>query len=496
MGDLRTSLVASITGRALTALLALLALPVYVGFLGIEAYGVIGLFASLQVLVAFMDLGLGTALTRQLAASAEPGSRADARDTALSFEVAYVALAVLAGAVLVFAAPWVATNWVNPTFLTAAEVSRALQLAGLSLACGWPANLYGAGLAGLHRQSQLALSTAGFAALRVGLSVAFLVQVPTLESFFWAQVVASLLQSIAMRRQLWAALALPGHRSQLQWSALRRSGRFAGGMTAITICSIMLVQMDKLILSYLLRLSDFGVYVIAGSVATGLYVLISPVFTVMYPRISALWSANDVAGVTELYHVSSQAMAVLVLPLAAIMACFPARTLFVLTGDAAISQQGAWILVFLVLGAALNGVLNMPYALQLAAGWTGLSVWINAISVVLLAPATWWAATRYGAVGGAAAWGLLNVGYLVITPQLLHRKLLGAEKWRWYGQDVLMPGAVSVSVALALWAVVGDEPGSRLLSLVNLAVCWIVVFTATLGVLTRVRAQVAQLIRR
>lgn len=487
----------SIGARAFAALLGLLALPLYLAFLGVESYGVVGLFASLQVLVAFMDFGLGTTLTRVLAgAGRDRALLAQGRDTALTFEAAYLGLAVATGLVLVLAAPWVASHWVNLDRLSTDEVAGALRLAAVSLACAWPANLYGAGLAGLHRQVPLALATGGFAVLRVSLTVALLWHRPTLESFFWAQLAASALQSAVMRLQFWNALSLPGHRAAFRWSTLRASRRFAGGMTAITITSILLVQMDKVILSYLLQLSDFGVYVIAGSLATGLYVLISPVFSVIYPRISALWSANDMAGVAGMYHTSSQAMAALIMPLAAVLACFPAQALFVLTGNAAVSEQGSWMLVFLVLGAALNGIMNMPYALQLAAGWTSLSVWTNIAAVALLAPATWWAAARYGAAGGAAAWGLLNLGYLAVTPQLLHHRILGSEKWSWYWQDVLVPAVASVSAALLLRAAIGTTLDSRWMGILQLGLCWIVVSVLTVAFLGRVRVLAARIIWR
>jgi O-antigen/teichoic acid export membrane protein len=496
MEDVRRALAVSIGSRGFAALLGLLALPLYVRFLGIEAYGVVGLFASLQVLVAFMDLGLATALTRELAGVGRDAEKmTEARSFALTFERAYLCLAALIGLLLGAAAPLVASRWVNLEALTADQVTRALQLAGIALACQWPSNLYGAGLAGLHRQTALAVSSSGLAAVRVALSLLALWQWPTLESFFLAQIASAVLQSVVTRIQMWHALRLPGHRATVRMDLLHRSRSFAGGMTAITITSIVLIQMDKVILSYLLRLPDFGVYVVASSLAMGLYILISPVFSVIYPRLSALWSAGDLGASIGLYHASSQAMAALVLPLAAVMACFPAQALFTLTGNQELSEKGAWILVFLVVGCALNGIMNMPYALQLAAGWTSLSVWLNLAAIVVLAPATWLAAMRWGATGGAAAWAALNLGYLLLTPQVLHRRLMPGEKWRWYLEDVMQPAVVSLAVALLL-RVLGHEAESRWLGALQLAGYWCVAVVATVLVMVPLRHRMARLMWR
>jgi O-antigen/teichoic acid export membrane protein len=497
MEDVRKALAVSIGSRGFGAVLGLAALPLYVRLLGIEAYGVVGLFASLQVLVAFLDFGLAATLTRELAAAGRDRERlANGRDVARTFELAYALVAVLIGILLAAVAGPVASHWVNLEGLTAEEVRRALVLAGAALACQWPVSLYGAGLAGLHLQTPLAVSSSLFATVRVSLSLAALWHSPTLDSFFLAQIASALLQTGVTRAQMWRGLALAGHRPAPGMALLLRTRSFAGGMTAITITSILLVQMDKVILSYLLRLPDFGVYVVASSLATGLYVLISPVFSVVYPRLSALWGAGDVAGATGFYHASSQAMAALVLPLAVVMACFPAQALFVLTGDPVLSREGAWVLTFLVAGSALNGLMNVPYALQLASGWTSLSVWINAGAIAVLAPATWFCAQRWGAAGGAAAWAALNLGYLALTPHLLHRRLIPREKWLWYLQDVLVPAAASLSAVLLLLRAMEGATGSRWLAALQLAGVWLVAAVATVLVLGAARREIARVIWR
>ena len=482
MEPVKVALLVSITARAVAAVSGLLALPVYLSFLGVEAYGVVGLFASLQAVVAFMDFGLATTLTRQLAATGgDAAAMRQARDTTLTFECAYLVLSLVVGLVLTAVAPWVASTWVNPSGLSVDGVTWSLELAALALACAWPANLYCAGMAGQHRQVPLAISNGVFALLRVGLSVLFIWHRPSLDSFFWAQLVVSILQSVATRFQLWQGLAMQDHRARVRWRVLSGARRFAGGMTAITITSILLAQSDKLILSHVLALSEFGIYAVAGTLATGLYVLISPLFSVLYPRLSSVWSSADTRALAELYHSGSQTMAVLVMPMAAVLVCFAAPSLYVLTNNAVVSHDAALILVFLTLGAALNGVMNMPYALQLAAGWTSLSVITNLVAVCLITPLTWWAAVRHGAVGGAAAWSLLNAAHLLVTPPLLHRRLLKAEKWRWYVQDVLLPAAVSLSVAALLATIWPAGLASRWSTAMQLAACWLLVTAATVA---------------
>ena len=496
MEDVRKALTVSILARAFSALLGLLALPIYIRFLGVKAYGVVGLFASLQVLVAFMDMGLATTLTRVLAAVGQDRERLKhGRNAAVTFEWAYIGLAALIGLMLFMVSPVVAHRWVRLEALTADKVALALQLAGIALACQWPSNLYAAGLAGLHQQTSLAVSSTAIACLRVVLSLLALWFRPTLESFFAVQITISLLQSIVMRVQMWRALVLVDHRALPRLTLLRQLRGFAAGMTAITITSIFLVQMDKFILSHLLLLSDFGVYVIASTLASSLYVLISPMFSVIYPRLATSWVAGDVQACSRLYHAGSQAMAALVMPIAAVMSCFPAQSLFVLTGDPVLSDQGAWVLVWLVTGSALNGLMNLPYAMQLAAGWTMLTVRINVAAVFMLAPLTWLLAKNFGAAGGAFAWLVLNFGYLLITPQLMHKRLLSGEKRRWYLEGILVPAAACIATVCALWLLHHGDL-SRWATALKLAAYFLVTTVVTAACLPSIRVSARDFFRK
>jgi O-antigen/teichoic acid export membrane protein len=141
----------------------------------------------------------------------------------------------------------------------------------------------------------------------------------------------------------------------------------------------------------------------------------------------------------DLYHSISQGLAVVLIPAAALIAVFGKEVLYVWTGDAHVSDKAAWIIAFLIVGNSCNGIMNIPYALQLAMGWTKLSFWINIWAIFILVPLTWWMALKYGAVGAAVIWAALNIAYLIITPQIMHRKVLHKEKLEWYWRGVILP---------------------------------------------------------
>jgi O-antigen/teichoic acid export membrane protein len=101
----------------------------------------------------------------------------------------------------------------------------------------------------------------------------------------------------------------------------------------------------------------------------------------------------------------------------------------------------------LICGTAINGLMSLPYALQLAFGWTKLSFFKTLIAVILLVPLIIYMTVHYGAMGAAIAWLVLNIGVVFFEIPIMHRRLLRKEKWRWYLQDVCLPLVVCVFIA-------------------------------------------------
>ena len=131
-------------------------------------------------------------------------------------------------------------------------------------------------------------------------------------------------------------------------------------------------------------------------------------------------------------------MSVLILPAALVVALFSRELLLLWTRNPVTVEHSHILLSLLVIGTTLNGLMNLPYSLQLAHGWTKLAFYTNVVAVAFLAPALVVITRHYGAVGAASIWVILNSGYVLITVQLMHRRLLPDEKWRWLRQGCVL----------------------------------------------------------
>lgn len=470
ISTLKKNLGASVVGNGLTALMTVVLVPLYIKLLGLEAWGLIGIFACLQGICAVLDLGLSATLTREMARlSVREEKGQEMRDLTRTLELIHWGMAVVSGASVFALAPLVARHWVQANQLPTITIEHAIRLMGLAICLQWPFGLYSGGLLGLQRQVLLSCINVGIATLRGVGAILILWRIsPTIQAFFLWQVGINLVQTCVAGLSLWRSLPKTATGATFQRKLLRGTWRFTAGISGTTVMWVVLTQMDKVILSRLLSLEMFGYYVLAGAVATSIYFVVVPVFFAIYPRFTQLVSLGDEEGLRELYHQSCQLMSVAVLPITIVIAFFSKEILFLWTGNLKIVEHTHLVLTILAACAALSSLMYLPYALQLAHGWTRLALYTNSVAVLFLTPAIIHMTSSYGAVGAASVWVIFNSGAVLVVIQLMHRRLQKGEQWRWYFEDVGLPLAVSIGAAL-LCMIFAPTGGVRLQLLIVLA---------------------------
>lgn len=455
MTPIRANILANYAGSFWTSLMSIIFIPVYIKFMGIESYALVGVFASLLALFSVLDLGLSATMTREMArlSALDPTGR-DARGLARTLEVLYWAVALLLGLGVIALAGPIADHWVKPDRLEPSVVKQALMITGGIVALRWPVAFYSGGLRGLDRQPLLNLVVSVCATVRGLGSVAVLWLIsPTIQAFFLFQIITSAVETSCLTGALW--WSLPGRNTQATFSLghLKRVWRFSAGMTGITVVVLLLTQTDKIILSKMLTLEQFGYYNLAWTVSYVILRFIDPIDAAVYPTLNRLVAERNEKELRRLYHKSCQIETVLLVPASLILVLFSDMVLAVWSGDSGIVQNTGPILSILAVGTCLNGFMHIPYLTQLAHGWTSLSFWKNVLAVSVLVPLMIVLASQYGGVGAAYVWVLLNACYVLIEIPVMHSRILRGANWDWYIYDIGLPTAASLAVAVTGWMV-------------------------------------------
>ena len=455
-------------------------IPLYIKYLGIEAYGLIGMFALLQVWLNLLDMGMSPTLGREMARfSGGTHSAQSIRDLLRSIEVIALVIAALIASGIALSANWIANSWVQAESLPSGVVAQAFVVMGIVTAIRFMESVYRSSIVGLQRQVFYNVLNSAMATLRGFGAVGVLVWVsPSIEAFFIWHGLVSIATLMTLAKTTYATLPGAERAGQVSLDALKGVWRFAGGMVGITFLSLLLTQVDKVLLSKLLSLGDYGYYTLAAVVAGALYVVITPIIQAFYPRLCELHARNDQAALIDTFHLGAQLVSVFAGSVAIVVIMFAETFLRIWTQDADLAERSARLLSLLMLGNLLNGLMWIPYQAQIAYGWTSLAVRINTIAVVLIVPSILWVTPRFGAEGAAWVWLILNVGYILIGMHLMYRRIIINEKWRWYVQDVIIPLIAGVSAA-SLFGFFWSFEKNILFDIIKLVLTAIIVITST-----------------
>jgi len=479
MTVIKRNFIANLVGKIWAALASIVFIPLYIHFLGIEVFGLLGFLLSLQGLLALLDLGFSYAAAREFARRVRTKNEVESPDFLRTFEIVYWGMAVVVALSMIATAQF-AGSWLNTRTLDVQQVHTAFMLFGVSLAMAWPSTLYSGGLSGLEHQVALNLINALATTFRNGGAVLVLWLIsPTIEALLLWQAAVNLCFTMILRRALKKALPAYPVSPQFRVDLLKGTARYAAGVTGVLVLLTILSQMDKVLLARLLSLDHFGYYALASTVSLGLAYLGGPVSAVLFPRLVKAHEVGDADELSRLYHGGSQLIGLLVAPVGAVLALFPYELLQLWTRNDDIANHAAPVLSLLAVGVTLSMLVSLSYTLQAGAGWNRLVFHIHLASVVIMGVALWVVVPVWGPTGAAACWILLYLLHLLIGPVLMHRKLLIGQLGRWWREDILLPALSGVGVVFVGRLFIGAETVSISL-LFWIGLVWVVAVLAQL----------------
>lgn len=463
--SLKKNVIANFVGQGWTAIMGIAFIPLYIKYLGVEAYGLIGFYAVMQAWLILFDMGIAQTLNREMARfAAGTHTSQSIHDLLRSLEILTFILALSISVIVWMSSHYIATRWLNVKQLSLSEVSTAITLIGFVIALRLIEGIYKGSLLGLQKQIAVNVVNIVIATLRFAGVVGVLAWYSSnIKIFFIWQVFTSVISVMLLVYLTYQSLPKFTNLAKFSSNAIKEIWRFASGMMGISFLALLLTQVDKVLLSKLITLEEYGYYTLATSLAGGLALISIPITQAIYPRFVECVAQNKQQELIKLYHQGAQFISCLVAPLALMLAFFGEEIIYLWSANSILAIKTAPILLPLVIGTFLNCLVWMPYQVQLAYGWTGFAIKVNAIAVLVLVPAIFWIAPRYGALGVAWVWALLNAGYITIAMHFMFKRLLKNEKWIWYWNDVFKQIIMACIVMLFIRSIMPDLISDRLI---------------------------------
>lgn len=441
--NLHINIVANYAGRAYAMASTYLFIPFYVAILGPTAYGVIGFYALLLTIGALADVGLSSTFAREAA------RQVDKRQLIHLLAAAERILLAGAGAfslVAFLGTEWIADDWLNIGSLDASQATTSLQLMALMITPHLLVSLYSAGLLGLQRQVSANLLQALFVTVRSGLVILVIMWKPDLPAFFSWQLGATLLFMVLSRIILVRALGLPSFASApFRFASIRTQLGYASGMLAITLIAGLNTQLDKLLISRSLSLTEFGFYSLASVLAQLPSAITTPIVIALFPKLTTHIALGEIDQAYDDYRRYARVIAFAGALSGVGLVLFSPEVMAVWLQQPSLPAVVPQVVSLLAIGGIFLCLQLPPYYLSLAYGENRTIAVVAGIVLIASIPLTIIAINGYGLLGAASVWVFVTgVNFFVITIAV-HRRRFCGRHLAWVINSVLVPITIAAT---------------------------------------------------
>ena len=417
----RKNIFANYIGAFLMVLAPVLALPCYLSILGPKQFGLISFVTTLQAFLGLLESGISQVSVREfsLRMNDTKDGRYNAAILLYGFERIYWLLATSAGLIILLLANVISSHWLSLGDEFAMLGKEAIYGAAIIFTVQFPGTLYRSLLAGAQAQVALnGIMVSGLLLRHIG-GVILLIYWPTLLTYLIWQTIISLLETLVRARFAWKTLRIK--RGEMRWNSevLRPVWSAAIKMAGAVLLGALTTQLDKIILSRMVPIDQFGYYAIASTVAMGVLNMIYPLVQAISPRL--MQSHTDLKTLRYLNIKLTKMIAIVVSFGAFCFLVFGEWFLKIWLKDPQTVAMVYPLLSILLIGSALNAFYHVGYFNWLATGNTNRILLVNELSIVLTLLSTPPLIAWKGMVGATFGFVAMNIIGLLISLEWIKR---------------------------------------------------------------------------
>lgn len=400
--------------------------PLYIKFLGIEAYAVIGFYALILGVISFADAGMSSAITKELSSNSSIDRK---YSIFVIIEKLYLKICLLLAGIIIVFAPSIAKYWLTSNTISNEDLAFFLQLIGLGTVLQLLSSLYFGALFGINKQVEANLIQFIWSFSKAALVVLLLILVSAnLKVFFLWQIFCNIIYLLVLRIYFIKNLKYNNPNLKIILKSIPNDIiKYIGSMTLIAVISAVNSQADKIIASALLSLKVFGYYTIASNLGQIPIIMASPLAISIFPLFSSLNQNQDSLKIVISYHKATYVLSLLLMPVFISLIMYTPEVIHIWTGNAI---GPLWInkIVFvtrlLLLGSFFLALQFLPYYLLLSKGKTKYTIYQGVAQIILGLPMLYVLVKLLNIEGIGFTWVIINLGALIFLNIIVFSKYL------------------------------------------------------------------------
>jgi len=428
MSRLPKNIIYNLFGQGLILVLGFVAVKYIFKQLGEDALGIIYFTATLNiVLTGILQKSVYSTVVREVSGHFKDDAeyiRDLIRTGSLFCWSVYAFFAV----VVYFVTPVLVGKWINLKTMDATTAIGALRILAMSSLVAFPSSFYASLFHGLQRMefnNLIDVTTTGLQHFGTILILKLGGNFFDVVYWFAACYGLNVFVYVIICTHFFPLRAfIPSYSS----SVIKRNLSFISKMFSISILATIEKQTDKIILSKLLPIGLLGYYGFAYGVVSRASLIPGAICRAAFPSFSALIKSNDYRSLNSQYKRLHDLICFFTIPIF-IAIPFAASPLFTYLFNAGVANLLLLPVALLSLGSYLNGTLNLPYQLALAAGKPEIIVRSSMYALIIVTPITIFLVYFLKLTGAGLSWVFFNILVYAYAIPKTYRECLRISSW-------------------------------------------------------------------
>jgi len=395
-------------GTGVNVIVPLLALPWYISLLGMNNWGLVSFIWMLQALLGILNAGVGQILVSKFSIlSQQEHSREAVADLFFGFEKLYWLVSILCCLVLIISSEQIATIWLHPAGVSISDGQKVICAAGLIFLLRFPSSVYQSALFGLGYQGTYNVISAGATVVRHAFGVALLFYWANLETYLIWFVVSFLLETLVIGYASWQEVGQELFTLSWKFGKVKEVLILSLGFSFAVILGMLTLQIDKLMISWMLPIEQLGYYAIASAVGVGIVQAVDPINRSVLPIVSGMQEDQD-----SLRIFNFKILLVMVAIIGVIGSVYMVAgewLLMLWLRDIHLVAVIMPVVTMLLCGSGMYAIYGIGNMNWVATGRSSRALLVNVLGLVMALITTPFMIENYQLVGATFPWLILNL---------------------------------------------------------------------------------------
>jgi O-antigen/teichoic acid export membrane protein len=450
--NMRSNIFYNYFAQIFLATISLVTLPFLLQILGAELYAFVAILFMIQTIFSVLDGGFSGSLSREFALNRKKSTRSyNSKKLLNKTEYIFATLAIFGSFFVYLISSFISNYWLRLSIISPDDAQIYIGIIGIIAAIRLWSGLYRSVLIGYEKQKLLSLINIAIASCR------YIFILPLLDIFenagfifFLYQLALAIFEIILLKIVANKAIDEDKLVTSEGCYCFRSILKTSSQIWLLTLVWVAANQIDKLLLSRLLSLQDFGYFSVISSLSAGILLLGAPVGNAVMPNLSRFIKLNNHEESRRVYFAASKLVSMAGFSVALTLIAVPKHVLFLFVNDVKVSADFSTLLQYYSIGSFFLLMSGMTFLLKQSSGDLSENIKQNIYYLVLIVFLMIAATSLLDLEGAAYAWFFSNLILIIfiIKPLNVINKINFHYKWLY--EFIVVPSFLSLPVVVGI----------------------------------------------